>query len=65
LHQGEGGAQGDDAANLKPFVVSLIVAMFENPLPLLSLHIKSDRRFEHDITGRLFCPIDFNWDDPQ
>jgi len=39
--------------------------MFENPLPPLSPHIKSDRGFEHDITGRLLCPIDFDWDDPQ
>jgi hypothetical protein len=63
LRKGAGGARGDDAANLKPVIVGWIVALFENPLPPLSPHIKSDRGFEHDITGRLLCPIDYNWSD--
>lgn len=63
LRKGSGGSRGDDAANLKPSVISWIVALFENPNPPLSPTTKMDRGFEHDITGRLLCPMDYNWDD--
>jgi hypothetical protein len=63
LRKGAGGARGDDAANLKLVIVSWIVALFGNPLPPLSPNIKSDRGFEHDVTGHLLCPIDYDWTD--
>ena len=63
LRKGAGGARGDDAANLKPAVVSWIVSVSENPLPPLLPNVKSDRGFEHDATGRLLCPIDYDWAD--
>jgi hypothetical protein len=30
--------------------------------PVLSLRGKDERRISNDITGRLICPIDYNWD---
>jgi hypothetical protein len=65
LRKGSAGARGDDAANLKPSVVSWIVDFFENPAVPLSPTNKSDRGFEHDITGQLLCPVDFDWSDPR
>jgi hypothetical protein len=64
LRKGAAGARGDDAANLKPAIVSWITDFFENPVPLSPVS-KSDRGFEHDITGKLLCPIDFDWSDPR
>jgi hypothetical protein len=32
--------------------------------PALSLMAKDERGISNDITGRLICPIDYNWDDP-
>ncbi|KAF9464229.1 hypothetical protein BDZ94DRAFT_1162369, partial [Collybia nuda] len=48
---------------LKPAVISWITALFENPNPPLEPTTKSDRGFEHNATGRLLCPIDYNWDE--
>ena len=59
-----GGARGDDAANLKPAVVSWISCIFgANSCAPLSPTSKLDRGFEHDDTGRLLCPIEYSWDD--
>ena len=63
LRKGGGGAGGDDTANLKPVIVSWIVALFENSIPPLSPSFKADRGFEHDVIGWLLCPIDFDWTD--
>jgi hypothetical protein len=63
LRKGASGARGDDAANLKPAVVTWIAALFENPLIPFSPSSKLDRGFESDITGQLLCPIDYNWND--
>ncbi|KAF8426516.1 hypothetical protein L210DRAFT_3420611, partial [Boletus edulis BED1] len=32
--------------------------------PPISSTLKSDRGLEHDVTGRLLCPVEYNWDDP-
>ena len=65
LRKGAGGARGDDAANLKPAVINWIITLFDNTMPPLLPHTKSDRGFEHDVTGRLLCPIQYDWDVPQ
>lgn len=64
LRKGSGGARGDDAANLKPVVVSWIAGIMGTPVTVpLSPTSKLDRGFEHDDTGRLLCPIEYNWED--
>ena len=37
--------------------------LFENFQPPLSPVTKSDRGFEHNVTGSLLCPIDYDWSD--
>ena len=32
-----------------------------HPEPLLSTTDKSGRGFYHDATGRLLCPVDYDW----
>jgi hypothetical protein len=38
----------------------MLGAPLSAPLPPTS---KLDRGFEHDDTGRLLCPIEYNWED--
>lgn len=61
LRKGASGARGDDAANLKPAIVSWVLSLSVHPVVLLSPTSKADRGFEHDLTGRLLCPIEYNW----
>lgn len=63
MRKGAGGARGDDAANMKPTIISWIVSLIENPSPSLEPTTKTDRGFEHDTTGRLLCPPDYDWSD--
>lgn len=64
LRKGEAGARGDDAANLTPVIVSWIGALFEHASHIALIPtLKTDRGFEHELTGRLLCPVDYNWDD--
>lgn len=65
LRKGCGGARGDDAANLKSVVVSWVGTLFDpsHAHPALSPTNKTCRGLEHDITGKLLCPIDYNWED--
>jgi hypothetical protein len=64
LRKGSGGARGDDAANLKPVVVGWIPSILGTPVTVpLSPSSKLDRGFEHDDTGCLLCPIEYNWGD--
>ena len=62
--KGSGGARGDDAANLKPVVVSWIPSILGMPVTVpLSPSSKLDHGFEHDDTGCLLCPIEYNLGD--
>ncbi|KAF9462567.1 hypothetical protein BDZ94DRAFT_1309465 [Collybia nuda] len=63
LRKGAAGARGDDAANLKPSIINWIATLVETPAPALDPTTKSDRGFEHDATGRLLCPVDYQWED--
>ena len=64
MRKGASGARGDDAANLKPAVVSWLNDLLETTAtPPLSPTDKSQRGFEHELTGQLLCPIEFDWSD--
>ena len=65
LNKGADGAHGDDAASLKLVVVGWLMASSPPPEPALELHDKTGRGFYNDATGRLLCPVDFDWDNPQ
>ena len=63
LRKGASGARRDDAANMKPAVVSWLTELLGNPVVPLTPNNKSERGFEHDLTGQLLCPMEYDWDD--
>ncbi|EGN92236.1 hypothetical protein SERLA73DRAFT_79781 [Serpula lacrymans var. lacrymans S7.3] len=59
--KGADGAQGDDAGNLKPIIVSWIAEIFSVTDLTLDASNKSSRGFANNHTGRLLCPIEYDW----
>ncbi|KAF8119529.1 hypothetical protein EV363DRAFT_1461977 [Boletus edulis] len=64
LRKGADGARADDAASLKKEVVDWLHHFYGPLEPPISTALKSDRGLEHDVTGRLLCPVEYNWEDP-
>ncbi|KAH7903714.1 hypothetical protein BJ138DRAFT_1107442 [Hygrophoropsis aurantiaca] len=60
IMHGADGARGDDAANLK---VAVAAWLMEDGNTNLRLKDKSGRGFYNDTTGKLLCPVDYNWHD--
>jgi hypothetical protein len=50
---------------LKKAVVPWIVQLFGMHIPPLEQEIKSTRGFDHIDTGRLLCPSEFDWENPE
>ncbi|KAI9454727.1 hypothetical protein HD554DRAFT_2031225 [Boletus coccyginus] len=65
LNRGADSARGDDAASPKPAVIHWLTATYPNTELDLELSEKTGRGFDHNITGRLLCPVDYNWQDDQ
>ncbi|KAI9449216.1 hypothetical protein HD554DRAFT_2175775 [Boletus coccyginus] len=65
LRKGADGARGDDAAGLKKEVVDWLRNLYGPIDPSISPALKSDRGLEHDVTGGLLCPAEYDWDDPE
>jgi hypothetical protein len=63
LRKGSDNARGDDTASLKKLVIPWISQLFGPPDPPLDPKVKSDRGLDHDSTGRLLCPSEFDWQD--
>ncbi|KAG6373359.1 hypothetical protein JVT61DRAFT_6506 [Boletus reticuloceps] len=61
LKRGADGARGDDANILKFSVATWLNEQQPPPCPLLLADDKRGRGFNHDLTGSLLCPVDFNW----
>ncbi|KAG0703964.1 hypothetical protein DFH29DRAFT_802625, partial [Suillus ampliporus] len=61
LGKGASGARGDDTKTLKSAVLEWLVPRGQVVMPPLSRNIKSDRRFNHEVTGVLLCPADLDW----
>ncbi|KAF9240180.1 hypothetical protein BU15DRAFT_46015 [Melanogaster broomeanus] len=61
--EGADGARGDDASTMKHAVVTWLPSYYCPIDPPLSPSLKSDRGLEHDATGSLLCPIEYNWSD--
>ncbi|KIM51300.1 hypothetical protein SCLCIDRAFT_143537, partial [Scleroderma citrinum Foug A] len=64
LKKGTDGACADDANSLKTAVATWLNEQQPHPVPLLAANEKQERGFNHDLTGRLLCPVDYNWLDP-
>ncbi|KAG1907982.1 uncharacterized protein F5891DRAFT_1124743 [Suillus fuscotomentosus] len=61
LGKGASGARGDDTKTLKSAVLEWIVPRGQVVIPPLSRNIKSDRGFNHEVTGALLCPAGLDW----
>ncbi|KAG1785044.1 uncharacterized protein HD556DRAFT_1435286 [Suillus plorans] len=61
LGKGASGARGDDTKTLKSAILEWLVPRGQAGIPPLSRNIKSDRGFNHDITGALLCPAGLDW----
>ncbi|KAG2746209.1 hypothetical protein P692DRAFT_201841031 [Suillus brevipes Sb2] len=61
LGKGASGAQGDDTKTLKSAVLEWLVPRGQVVTPPLSRNIKSDRGFNHEVTGALLCPAGLDW----
>ncbi|KAG2097501.1 uncharacterized protein F5147DRAFT_656313 [Suillus discolor] len=61
IHVGELLARGDDTKTLKSAVVEWLVPRGQVVIPPLSRNIKSDRGFNHEVTGALLCPAGLDW----
>ncbi|KAI6143765.1 hypothetical protein BKA82DRAFT_4331182 [Pisolithus tinctorius] len=49
-------------ANLKQDIVSWLTDLFHPIEPPLRTTTKDERGFMHDVTGKLICPAEFDWD---
>jgi hypothetical protein len=63
LSKGASGARGDDTKTLKSAVLEWLVPRGQVVIPPLSRNIKSDRGFNHEVTGALLCPAGLDWSD--
>lgn len=64
VQAGADGARGDDASSLKGEVIEwIITASTEQVEPPLSTRDKEGHGMNHMITGRLLCPVDYDWAD--
>ncbi|KAG1841724.1 hypothetical protein C8R48DRAFT_619982 [Suillus tomentosus] len=61
LGKGASGARGDDTKTLKSAVLEWLVPRGQVVIPPLSRNIKSDRGFNHEVTGALLCPAGLDW----
>ncbi|KAG1895781.1 uncharacterized protein F5891DRAFT_1130493 [Suillus fuscotomentosus] len=61
LGKGASGARGDDTKTLKSTVLKWLVPRGQAVIPPLSRNIKSDRGFNHEVTGALLCPAGLDW----
>lgn len=58
---GADGARGDDASSLKGKVIQWITANTKYVEPPLSTRDKEGHGLNHMLTGRLLCPVDYDW----
>ena len=65
LNKGADSACGDDTASLKLAMVHWLTEAYPDAQPHLELDEKTGHGFNHDLTGHLLCPVDYNWEDDQ
>lgn len=63
LQSGANDARSDDTGKLKSAVADWLNSRRPAPIPALSARDKEERGISNDFTGRLLCPIDYDWDD--
>ncbi|RDB16224.1 hypothetical protein Hypma_003116 [Hypsizygus marmoreus] len=65
LENGSNDARSEDISKLKTAIANWLNATHTIPNPLLDPDSRFNRGLQHDITGRLLCPIQFDWDDEE
>ncbi|KIK76228.1 hypothetical protein PAXRUDRAFT_170574, partial [Paxillus rubicundulus Ve08.2h10] len=65
INKSADSARGDDCATLKPAVVHWLMSARPAPEPALEPSEKTGRGFNHDVTGHLLCPVDYDWSDTE
>jgi hypothetical protein len=66
LQSGASDARSDDTSRLKVSVAEWLNSRTSTEMQArLSAKNKSERGICNDVTGRLLCPIDFDWDDSE
>ncbi|KAG2737704.1 hypothetical protein P692DRAFT_20883308 [Suillus brevipes Sb2] len=65
IGKGASSARGEDTKSLKPVVIDWIVPAGDVVVPPLPRNSKITRGFNHPITGRLLCPAELDWNDPE
>lgn len=64
LLEGANDARSDDVSRVKSGIASLLNNRRNAPpSPPLELYTRDGRGLQNDTTGRLLCPIKYNWDD--
>ncbi|KAM6503772.1 hypothetical protein JOM56_000715 [Amanita muscaria] len=64
LQAGANDARGDDVLKVRAAVSKWLNEQNPPPMPLLNPDSRSNRGIQHDVTSKLLCPIDFDWNDP-
>ncbi|KAG1847582.1 hypothetical protein F4604DRAFT_1594334, partial [Suillus subluteus] len=64
LNKGADGARADDTTRLKVTIASWLMQATPPPNPVIHGQSKMGRGFNNDATGRLICPVDYDWSDP-
>ncbi|KAG2131482.1 hypothetical protein BD769DRAFT_1627750 [Suillus cothurnatus] len=61
MGKGASGVRGDDTKTLKSAILEWLIPRGQALIPPLSQNIKSDRGFNHEVTGALLCPAGLDW----
>ena len=65
LQDGANSARSDDISRVKSGVAILLNNRTDNPVnPPLDPGTRDGRGLQNDFTGRLLCPVKYDWDDP-
>ncbi|KAF8224076.1 hypothetical protein L208DRAFT_1161718, partial [Tricholoma matsutake] len=65
LQKGASSAQSDDTKGLKSAVLDSIIPRGDSLTPPIPCNVKSSHGFNHDKTGQLLCPVEFDWSDEE
>ncbi|KJA27916.1 hypothetical protein HYPSUDRAFT_130887, partial [Hypholoma sublateritium FD-334 SS-4] len=63
LQRGADSARSDDLNRIRTFVADWLNAAQRRPEILLDPSCRKNRGIQHDVTGRLLCPAEFDWTD--
>ena len=65
LLDGTNNARSDDISRMKWAVANFLNGRLNNPpIPSLDVNTRDGRGLQNVFTGRLLCPIKYDWEDP-